>query len=141
MCVSARIVGSRSQGRICGYLPSANYYASFDHWPTRVPYVRLRGSAAPACHFFLLRSYRVACTRPYPSAHRSRLIIMARGSDYVKVQVSLMRAEMHIAMNFVVNFTNSSVPRPLIKYLCVPTHRLRTHGGNRGIGLIRFVQR
>lgn len=43
----------------------------------------------------------------HPLRHRSHLIITRDcRSDYVKVQVSLMRAEMHIAMDFVVNFAS-----------------------------------
>ncbi|KYN11549.1 hypothetical protein ALC57_16333 [Trachymyrmex cornetzi] len=59
--------------------PFANYYASFDHWPTQIPYDF--AEARRRVSFLLPCSYIAWRVQPYTLQHHSRLIITARGSS------------------------------------------------------------
>lgn len=64
--------------------PFANYYANFDHWPTRVPYDF--AEARRRVSFLLPRSYRLACTTvPFSTTLAWLLRPEDHRSDYVKV--------------------------------------------------------
>lgn len=120
VCVSARIVGSRSQGRICGYLRS--------RITTQVSTTGLREyrttsrKCGAVCHFFCSAhiAWRVYIV-PFSTTLAWLLWLGDRRWDYIKVQVSLMRdRNAHCRWISLLILRAWPTTRSLIKHVRVP---------------------